>query len=521
MGTERMMVDAPAVEVVVLEDRAQVRRRITVDLPAGFSALRVCDVAPVISDKTLRGEVPGGGGSVVDLRVRRSARIREADLTEEESLRREQLRELQRQAQDLSQRADRRSGDIDALLEMRRQVLDDVAQDVAWGASTASDWQASLALIDAHEAELRADRLALTDQLVDLERRIADLGRLLASMRGPTSTMAADLDIDVVMDVARTVELDIFYVSPGACWRPLHRANLGGDGDHGESILEVSTFGCVWQNTGEDWSGARVRLSTRRASLGVEPPLLTEDRLSSRPRQDQLQVELRDQAIETTGPTASSKIQSGELPGIDDGGEVRTLDVRGRPELPGDGRPHLLPLGGFTTEAQVQLVAMPELALAVLRRVRATNEGATPLLAGPVELIAGGGRIGRGTLLYVAPGARFELAFGPDPALRIHRDVQKVDQEPGVLSRWLATDTRVSLHLSNIGEEARSFELTERVPVSELEQVRVTVDRAETSEGLVPDADGMIHWTLDLAAGETATRVLAWRLEKKKDVAGI
>ncbi|MCP4660048.1 MAG: hypothetical protein GY856_31995, partial [bacterium] len=48
-----IVLDAPAAEVTLLEDRAQILRRGTVALPAGRVILRVADVAPVLSDKSL------------------------------------------------------------------------------------------------------------------------------------------------------------------------------------------------------------------------------------------------------------------------------------------------------------------------------------------------------------------------------------------------------------------------------------------------------------------------------------
>ena len=163
-----------------------------------------------------------------------------------------------------------------------------------------------------------------------------------------------------------------------------------------------------------DWTDAELRLSTQRASLGAEPPLLGEDLLCTQPKQQQVVVEARDQAIQTTG-LGSGIAEADGLPGIDDGGEVRTLVVAGTPAVPSDGRPHRLPLGSFSSDAERTLVTMPERARAVIHRVRATNEGSSPLLAGPVELVVDGGRVGRSTLLYVASGERFEFGMGPDP----------------------------------------------------------------------------------------------------------
>ena len=80
--------DAPIDSVTVTEDRAHVRRRATVDLPAGVSRLRIEGVAPVIADKTLR--VRATGAKTGDARV-----VRKKVTTEPEEAHAETVRELE------------------------------------------------------------------------------------------------------------------------------------------------------------------------------------------------------------------------------------------------------------------------------------------------------------------------------------------------------------------------------------------------------------------------------------------
>ena len=146
------------------------------------------------------------------------------------------------------------------------------------------------------------------------------------------------------------------------------------------------------------------------------------------------------------------------------------------------------------------------------------NAGASPILAGPVDLIARSGPIGRTSVLFVAPGERFDLGFGPDPAVRVRRRSDRVEVEPGVLSRHLKTEHTVTLQLSNLGTEPRTFAVRERIPVSELEQVKVKFDRQATSPDAEPDENGFISWPVTLSGGGHETRKLRYSILKRKDV---
>jgi hypothetical protein len=79
----------------------------------------------------------------------------------------------------------------------------------------------------------------------------------------------------------------------------------------------------------------------------------------------------------------------------------------------------------------------------------------------------------------------------------------------------------VTVRLSNIGAEPRTIRLTERVPISEIEQVEVSFDKSKTTRGASPDADGMVVWDLELPAFGRETRTLGYTVKKKKDVVGI
>jgi uncharacterized protein (TIGR02231 family) len=132
------------------------------------------------------------------------------------------------------------------------------------------------------------------------------------------------------------------------------------------------------------------------------------------------------------------------------------------------------------------------------------------------------GFAGRTSIKYVAPGERFELGWGPDPSLRVARQHEHLDEESKVLSSWVTTPHRVSVHLSNIGPEPRLMEVLERIPVSEVEKVKITLDPKHTSPGASePDADGFVRWTVDLTAFARRSVRIAYAVKKHPDVVGI
>ena len=253
----------------------------------------------------------------------------------------------------------------------------------------------------------------------------------------------------------------------------------------------------------------------------MNAPLLQTDQLRARKRGSDVHVAAREQAIHTAGlgqGEAPAEVED-ELPGIDDGGEAVELRARTRATVPPDGRPYRVPIVDFESEAEVALVCTPELAEAVLLRTRQVNRGRLPLLAGPVDLVRDSGLVGRTSTLYVAPGERFELGWGPDRGLRVRREVELLEETRRTLSSWTRKPRRVTIKLSNVGAKPATIEVKERIATSEIEKVEVEHDHA--SRSATADSDGFVTWTVPLRGFGREELQLQWTLVVHDDVTGL
>jgi hypothetical protein len=88
------------------------------------------------------------------------------------------------------------------------------------------------------------------------------------------------------------------------------------------------------------------------------------------------------------------------------------------------------------------------------------------------------------------------------------------------LGSWNVRLHEADVELANLGGEARRLLVAERVPVSELEQVRIEVDAASDPPAR-PDGDGLCRWQVELPGNGRARIRLRWRLSAKGGVAGL
>lgn len=518
--TLAQVVEIPIAEITLLEDRAHVVRRGRVSVVQGAPRVRIAGVAPVLVDKTVGARVlQSAGVRAVDAQVLRRRVIAPED-------RPEAVRELDETREvierELTSLADRRSvleSELESLDSLAHATAREITEDVSWGRGDAGGWSLEGDMLDERElalvAELRAIRFAERDVLTRLER--LDVRRSAAST--PAALECAEIEVALVADADADIELQIEYVVPGACWRPYHSARLL-RGTDGKARVEIRCDGCVWQSTGEDWTDVALRFSTQRPSLGTTPPLLADDRLAVQRKSAEVVVEAREQEITTTGLGSEARAAP-EVPGIDDGGEVVSLRAPDRASVPSDGAPHRVELFRFESDAETELLVTGELALAVLLRSVQVNRGVQPLLAGPVDLIRDAGLAGRTSVLYIAPGERFELGWGPDPNLRVHRRDERLEDESRILSSWTTQRHKVTLRLSNIGDEQKTVHIKERVPVSEIEKVQISVHPDETTGRVRPDVNGFLDWSVTLQPFGQDSVTLRYDIKKHDDVRGL
>jgi uncharacterized protein (TIGR02231 family) len=508
----RSAIDAalPVTTVTLLEDRAVVTRSGKVAAPAGALRLEVRGVAPILADKTLTARVEGA--ELTDVRVRREPIHRVDERPDEARAIAEEIASLDAE---LARREAARQAAVDEAQHVsaaRELALREIAEDAAWGRV---DAEASARAFD----DLAARGLDLALQGVDAVRAVDELRQRLADKHARALTLAmpstrarGTIEVDVESAAPAEIVLTLSYVVPAACWRPHHTAH-----DLGGGRVRFACEATLWQNTGEDWTGSELVFSTARPSLGANPPELESDVLAATRRSQAIVVEAREQTREEAGRgSAPAK----GLPGVDDGGEARRLVAQGAHTIPSDGRPHRVPLFSFESDGARELVATPELADAVFERTELTNGAAQPILAGPVDLVRAGGPAGKATVLYVAPNERFLLGWGAVSALRVRRDVEPLVDESSFLGGWTTTTEDVIVKLSNLGAEARRVVVRERVPVSEIEKLEVTVVAAHTTGKQQPDRDGFVTWTVELAPHGREKIRLRKSIRRHADVIG-
>ncbi|UGQ15426.1 DUF4139 domain-containing protein [Yinghuangia sp. ASG 101] len=464
--------------------------------------------------------------TVVDARVLREAVVPPPRPGADASKLRMLVHDLERDEAELSLRRHRTEAALDVVRQAREELhralgeFAGIERDSTAVRFDTVDWAGRLEAVDAAEEQRQDELFGINDELARVSTRLRDARASLTATEENPAELRATVEVVIEAERAGPVELRIVHVVPCALWRPAYRATLAPDG----ASLTLESDAVVWQRTGEDWTGVRLSMSTARPTLAARPPSLVADELRLRDKSDEekrtVEVDLREEDIGKVGAVAAS---AAELPGVDDGGEVRVLTAPTPATVPSDGRAHRVHLTAFTTAARTELAATPELSSLVTRVAHVANEAGHVLLAGPVDLVRASGFVGRGQLKFAGQGEELRLSFGSEDTFRVVRHTSEEKTTKAVTGRTTITRT-VRVFVSHLAGDGGPLPvvLRERIPVSEVSAVEVALKPDACAPAPAEaDAEGIVRYDLNLAPGERKAVTLVYELSASGKVAGL
>ena len=526
-------VSSKIIEVTVYADRAQVTRTAAIALPGEAARLAFAKLPGWIDEGSVRVSlVPADAGQVLDVQVRRTFLARSSD--EEIQKAEAAVREIADQIAALEDEKAVLEAQAKQVESIRMFSLEKLPKDVALREIKPEEYSASVKFISSSLREMAQAKRDLEKQRRDLQPELNARQRKLDELR-QRAQLEQRTVVVTLQGAPRPATLSLTYTLPGATWEPVHELRATADA----KTVSVASFAVVRQTTGEDWTGVALALSTQKSTETMKIPELEALLVGGRklPRlfagsgesfkeanknweaQNTYWYDLnnRDAAVQReyranqVGQSGVTKRVEQVFETLQQRGTTAHFPALGPQIIRTDGRPVRVPIGSTDLAAQHRILAAPEMSLNAARIVDLANTSRQPLLPGRVSLFLGGAFLGLTEAEFVAPGEAFALYLSVADHLKLSRTL---DKKRSSLTRGGAkTKMQVSflVAVENLSDLSAALQLTDRVPVSETEEVRVSGVKIQP-EGK-PDAKGLLHWELNLAAKQTKEYRIEYALE--------
>eukprot|EP00241_Pyramimonas_parkeae_P003088 CAMPEP_0114261082 /NCGR_PEP_ID=MMETSP0058-20121206/20900_1 /TAXON_ID=36894 /ORGANISM="Pyramimonas parkeae, CCMP726" /LENGTH=699 /DNA_ID=CAMNT_0001376499 /DNA_START=166 /DNA_END=2265 /DNA_ORIENTATION=- len=565
-------------EVVVFPDRADVLRKIKVNLVKGENEL----VIQGITNSMVRDSVRvAGTGDATILEVMETDswtdQSDEANRTATMQALRVQLEEAEKRTSNVTKAANREMTRLQVEQELvyalakratstEKTALEDTLKSGGWKSfdellayarERAEKLDEGIMVAQARAIAVRELSQKLRDQLTAMERGTD--ARVSKRDRKQTVRVRFDSRAD------ESVTIDLHYMTYGASWRPSYDCRGMSATSSDVPSVTLTYQGVITQSSEEDWVNTKIMLSTNRPSVGGNVPVLQQEILEifnphESSRFSERAAMLRHRATGASGARAmpmmasmsrmevasaegasdaamdesvESSVQFKSVPmmttqdaHVTEGAIGATYTIGRRSTIPSDNQPHKVVIGVVEVKPEFEYVALPRASPRAFLTAKASNRSPYTMLAGSMQVFLDGNAVTHTMLSQVRPGENFTLSFGADDSVRVKEIPQvKTNEDKGMFfgETTKRTVLRV-MSIKNTKEVPVSVLVKDSIPRTAHRDLKVGLQDKTTSgtqgaevQFKQADSPEELEWICKLPPGVEQTLSVKYTIEWPKD----
>ncbi|PSB00514.1 mucoidy inhibitor MuiA family protein [Merismopedia glauca] len=500
--------------VVVYTDRARVTRSQTVTLTGNESELVIYKLPTTIITDSIRAS--GTGNVAVKLLGVRTQKVFSTEPVAEK------IAQLQQEIQNLGIQK-RLVEDALRGLNLQRQFVENLseksvdrfAQSLARQQVTVAETKNLLTFVGQEYGSLSEAIVQRQRQLQQIDKELAVKNQQLQQLQHPRSEQSLDIIISIQPAGSGDLQLQVSYMVENASWTPLYDIRV----NEPTKNITLSYLAEVKQGTGEGWNNVNLTLSTAKPGLGTLPPKLNPwyvdierplpvypmMRAASAPTGAVADTLLPSppspMMMEAKRSASESEIESFEVESVaaqvSQAGGVVTFELDGNNNIPSDRNPHKVTIFHDEYPCNLQHIAIPKLVSFAYLQALVTNptDGVT-LLPGTANIFRGDTFVGTTNLENIAPGQEFKLDLGIDESIKIERDIVERLVDKKLIGQQRRLTYAYRILVTNLASHPAELKLTEQLPVSRNEQIKVRLNR--TNPQIQLGEMGVLEWLLKL-----------------------
>jgi uncharacterized protein (TIGR02231 family) len=337
------------------------------------------------------------------------------------------------------------------------------------------------------------------------------------------------IKVTVSSKAAATGRLKLSYLVQNAGWIPMYDLRSTA----ADKKIDLTYKAHVFQNTGVDWEGVRLNLSTNNPYENKTKPMLNPwylDYYSYRNDQYNNYNKGSGGAIRSNAPSMEKKkAESEEMELALDDYDAKTsanfttmvkqlLSVEYEIDLPytikSDNEKNMVLVNTKSLDTEYMYYAVPKMDLSVYMVARITNLGELNLVPGKANLFHEGAYLGN---TWINPGTMddtLDLSLGKDPNLVVKRTLLKNDCKEKVVGDKIVKTLAYKIEIRNHKSSSVKIIVQDQIPVSRNKEIEVTV--MELSKGKMNEITGIIDWNTRIKGADVKEFDLKYEIKYEK-----
>lgn len=530
--------DSKIVSATVYTDRATVTRQAIVNIPAGSHNVTFENLPLQMLPDSLRAE--GQALAAVKFGAVVFKQVIAAEISSTKA------NDLTAQLETLEDQQKTLNGEKQAI-ESKKMFLTTIGTQAALRTNEniaeinlkPEQWTAAADTIYKSINDTMSAGVAVDVKLRDLDKKINAIQTELNSL-GSGQYSSYTVTVPLESPAATQLTLDLSYQVTNASWNPIYDARVNTE----TSKLDLIQYGAVRQNSGEDWTGVKLTLSTAQPQRGTSLPDLTPywvdlanpaeiynslradygGMSNSAPAPAAAMAEksdavMMDQVKEK--PLAVPKEASFTTADISTGGFVSEYKIPGPATITADGTETKVMVGTFATDSTLQVHIKPQMSTEAFLVAKAKLKGESPILPGQVSLFRDGAFVGKSSFPLLRPDEEYALFFGTDDQVSVKRKVLKDQKtEAGMIMRDNIQERHYITEIQNLHSKPVVIVVKESTPVARNDKITSDILKDETTAGYEMDSaniKGLLRWEFTVEPKAKKDVKLGWKVTWPKD----
>ena len=496
----------------VYSNSAELLQSASVTLPSGTSEIVVKNVADYVNENTIQIGAPANV-TVLSVQFTRNF-ISEYEIDESNPMIkkvRDSIAIIEKEMGKIANEKVSYSKTIDLL---------DKNQTVA-GQNSGLNVTELMKLVDYYRAK-RNELSNLVDNLIEKEEKLRlRLSKLNSKLELNTQkqekSSQGKLVLQVMTDVASSVNLDINYLTNNASWSPFYDLRA----DNINSPINLMYKAKVVQNTGIDWKKVKLTLSSGNPNQNNTAPILqawflrfgyprTYGYVNDDAKMNEVVVTGYGVKKDTAPQSSISNYTT-----INENQLNVSFDIDIPYDILSNGKAHSVALKDLKLPATYKYYAAPKVEKEAFLLAEISEYSKFNLLPGEANIIFEGMYVGKTMINPNQTSDTLNLSMGRDKKIAIKRE--KIADKSGTkfLSGYKEQTFTYDITVKNNKKEAVEMLLKDQYPISTDKEI--TIELLDNGKAKVNPETGILTWDLKLAAGETKKFRISYKIKYPKD----
>lgn len=410
-------------------------------------------------------------------------------------------------------------------LELEKQILLNNQLVKGHGGDTITELKATMEYFRTKISDIndriithKQDQFKLNKKLTRMNKRLTEL-EAYNQQQNPLpkdNKIIYQIIVTINADYAVNGSIDVSYTVTNAGWLPTYDLKTSGIENPVQLIYKAN----VWQNTGEEWNKANLKLSTITPSANNVKPVLPIFYLNY----------YNYNVVQTT--SSSSKRESRTMAGAPSAAEEMDLDdanyaynytyvaqtmtnvefdIKIPYTVPSDGQYHIIPIQNETISTKYVYHIVPKIETQAFLIAKLTDWQKLDLLPGQANIYFDGTFVGETQINPSTLSDTLELALGRDRSLQIQRKQTINKTEKKLVGTIVTKQIGFEITIKNTKMANVDIVVQDNIPISTNDEIKVKV--LNDGKSNYSESSGILTWFNPLKAGETKKLSFSYEIE--------